>query len=116
MSDEEQAGAEGRLVQQEFVMRGEDMNGEESGLVDTQHQVYFACGSQDILEFHPAEEGSDFGQVDWGKICYDIGDPEGEYVLDLPGDCLQGDLVGEGLPLLGLLPRHREVLVDGCAW
>ena len=76
MSNEEQARAERGLVQQEVVMRVENMTGEESGLVDTQQQVYFACGSLDILKFHSAEERSDFGQVDGGKISCDIGDSE----------------------------------------
>ena len=115
MSNEEQAGAERGLVQQEVVKRVENMTGEESGLVDTQQQVYLACRPLDILDAHPAEERSDFGQIDWGKICSDIGDPEGEYVFDLPGEGLQRDLVGEGLPLLGLLPSHLEVLGNGCA-
>ena len=36
MSNEEQAGAERGLVQQEVVMRVENKIGKESGLVDTQ--------------------------------------------------------------------------------
>ena len=47
--------------------------------------------------------------------CCDVGDSESDHVFDLPGDGLQGDPIGEGLPLLGLLPSHLEVLSDRCA-
>ena len=50
-----------------------------------------------------------------GKIRCDVGDSEGEYVLDLPGDYMQWDPVGKGLPLLRLLPSHLEVLGDQSA-
>ena len=89
--------------------------GEESGLMDTHQQVYLACRSQDISNFHPPEERSDSGQIDRGKISCDFGDAEGEYVFDLPRDCLQRDLVGQCVPLLGLPPSHLEVLGNGCA-
>ena len=71
--------------------------------------------SLDILKCHPTEERSDSGQVNGGKISCDIGDSESDDVLDLPGDCPQRDPIGEGLPLLGLLPSHLEVLSDRCA-
>ena len=104
MSNKEQAGAERGLIKQEVVMGVENMTGEESGLMDTQNQVYLACGSLDILDFHPTEEKGNLGQIDWGKIRFDIGDPEGEYVLDLPRDCLQRDDVQNSLLQLWLPP------------
>ena len=45
MSDEEEAGAERGLVQQEVVVGVENKIGKEPGLVDTQKQVDFACWS-----------------------------------------------------------------------
>ena len=88
---------------------------EQPGLMDAQQQIHLAGRSLDILELHPAEEGSDSSQVDWGKISCDVGNAEGEDVLDLPSGCMQGDPVGKGLPLLGLLPSHLEVLGDRSA-
>ena len=85
---------------------------EESGLVDTQQKIDLTERSLDILELHSKEERSDSGQIDWRKISCDVTDPEGEDVLDLP----RGDPVGEGVPLLGLLPSHLQVLGNWCAW
>ena len=93
----------------------ENKIGEESGLVDSDQQVNFACRSLDILELHPAEERGDSGQVKGGKISCHVAYPKGDDVLDLPGDCPQRDPIGEGLPLLGQLPSHLKVLSDRCA-
>ena len=49
MSNEELAGSERGLVQQEVVMGVENKIGEEPGLMDTQQQVDFACRSLDVL-------------------------------------------------------------------
>ena len=57
---------------------------EQPGLMDAQQQIHLAGRSLDILELHPAEEGSDSSQVDWAKIGCDVGNTEGEDVLDLP--------------------------------
>ena len=75
----------------------ENKGGKEPGLVDTQQQV-------------------DPGQVGGGEIGRDFGYIEGNDVLDLPGASLQQDPVGEGVPLLGLLPSNLQVLSDRCAW
>ena len=85
---------------------------EQPGLVDTQQQIHLAGRLLDIRELHSTEERSDSNQVDWGKISCDDDYAEGEDVLDLPIGCAQGDPVGKGLPLLGLLPSHLEVLSD----
>ena len=88
----------------------------ESGLVDTQQKIDLPDRSLDILELHSGEERSDLGQIDWRKMSCDVTDPEGEDVLDLSGGCTQWDSVGEGLPLLGFLPSHLQVLSNRCAW
>ena len=84
MSDEEKPGTEGGLAEQEIVVGVEDMVWEQPGLVDAQQQIHLAGRSLDILELHPAEEGSDLSQVDWGKICCDVTYVVGEDMLDLP--------------------------------
>ena len=106
MSDEDQARAEEGPVQQEVVVGTENDIGKESGLVDAQKQVDFACWSLDVLELDPAEERGDSGQVNGRKISGDVGDAKGNDIHDLPGGRPQRNLIGEGLPLLGQLSSH----------